>query len=213
MSDEPVPIAAPRDDLCLDFANTLSWRGTAAPSEALAGPDDLLGWLARSAALPPRLIRQARERMRDQPDAAERMLAAALVLREAIYRVFAAAAAGALASDDDLARINEALAAAPPRSRLLRSARIYAWGAEPDGISLPCLLAPVLWSAGDLLTRIDRYRVRQCANDQCLWLFIDQSKGGTRRWCDMSSCGNRAKARRHYIRSKPGAGVRLPAAR
>ena len=45
-------------------------------------------------------------------------------------------------------------------------------------------------------------RIRRCANDQCLWLFIDTSKGGTRRWCDMSACGNRAKARRHYSKIK-----------
>jgi predicted RNA-binding Zn ribbon-like protein len=50
-----------------------------------------------------------------------------------------------------------------------------------------------------------RRRVRLCANAQCLWLFLDQSKGGTRRWCDMAACGNRAKARRHYQRMRrPG---------
>ena len=65
----------------------------------------------------------------------------------------------------------------------------------------------MLWSAADLLTRLDRLRVRRCANDECLWLFIDHSKGGTRRWCDMTSCGNRAKARRHYLRRKPSGGA------
>src|SRR5207302_9784404 len=55
-----------------------------------------------------------------------------------------------------------------------------------DLMSAAGLLAPVLWSASDLLTRADRRRVRRCANDACLWLFIDESKAGTRRWCDMS---------------------------
>jgi predicted RNA-binding Zn ribbon-like protein len=59
----------------------------------------------------------------------------------------------------------------------------------------------MMWSAADLLTRADR-RVRRCANEACLWLFIDESKAGTRRWCDMSSCGNRAKSRRHYLKTK-----------
>ena len=71
-------------------------------------------------------------------------------------------------------------------------------------MTAPGLLAPVLWSAADLATRADRRRVRRCANDACLWLFIDESKAGTRRWCDMSSCGNRAKSRRHYLRTKQG---------
>jgi predicted RNA-binding Zn ribbon-like protein len=64
------------------------------------------------------------------------------------------------------------------------------------------LLAPVLWSAGDLLTGGRLSRVRQCANPACLWLFVDDSKAGTRRWCSMASCGNRAKANRHYARLK-----------
>jgi len=62
----------------------------------------------------------------------------------------------------------------------------------------------VLWSAADLLTHADRRRVRRCANDACLWLFVDESKAETRRWCDMSSCGNRAKSRRHYLKTKTG---------
>jgi predicted RNA-binding Zn ribbon-like protein len=48
--------------------------------------------------------------------------------------------------------------------------------------------------------RLDR--VRRCANPECGWLFLDDSRAGKRRWCSMSSCGNRAKARRHYHKSK-----------
>jgi len=66
------------------------------------------------------------------------------------------------------------------------------------------LLAPVLWSAGDLIAGQRLQRLRMCANEKCRWLFIDDSKSGTRRWCAMSSCGNRAKAHRHYLR-KTGA--------
>jgi predicted RNA-binding Zn ribbon-like protein len=78
----------------------------------------------------------------------------------------------------------------------------YVWRIERVGLSGPALLAPVLWSAADLLVQAPHRRIRQCANPQCLWLFIDASKNGTRRWCDMAACGNRAKAQRHYLRSK-----------
>jgi predicted RNA-binding Zn ribbon-like protein len=60
----------------------------------------------------------------------------------------------------------------------------------------------VLWSAGDLLAGARRARLRQCANPQCRWLFLDDSKAGTRRWCSMASCGNRAKAHRHYAKTR-----------
>jgi predicted RNA-binding Zn ribbon-like protein len=46
----------------------------------------------------------------------------------------------------------------------------------------------------------DRFRI--CANDGCRWVFHDESRAGRRRWCDMSSCGNRAKAARHRARKK-----------
>lgn len=48
----------------------------------------------------------------------------------------------------------------------------------------------------------DRTRIRRCANPACVLLFLDVSKSGRRRWCDMSSCGNRAKVARHYERTR-----------
>jgi predicted RNA-binding Zn ribbon-like protein len=43
-------------------------------------------------------------------------------------------------------------------------------------------------------------RLRACANDECQLFLLDRSRGGTGRWCSMSGCGNRMKARRHYSR-------------
>ncbi len=45
-------------------------------------------------------------------------------------------------------------------------------------------------------------RLRACASETCRWVFYDDSRTGRRRWCDMSSCGNRAKAARHRARAK-----------
>ncbi|MCY0939858.1 MULTISPECIES: CGNR zinc finger domain-containing protein [Streptomyces] len=47
-------------------------------------------------------------------------------------------------------------------------------------------------------------RIRSCANPECVLHFYDVSKNGTRRWCSMAGCGNRAKANRHYARHNPG---------
>ena len=52
------------------------------------------------------------------------------------------------------------------------------------------------------LTAGDPERIRICANDTCRWVFFDTSRTGRRRWCDMATCGNRAKAARHRARSK-----------
>ncbi len=53
--------------------------------------------------------------------------------------------------------------------------------------------------------RHERARVRRCANPACVLLFLDVSKSGRRRWCDMSTCGNRAKAAAHHARASNGA--------
>lgn len=50
-------------------------------------------------------------------------------------------------------------------------------------------------------------RIRICDNDTCRWVFYDTSRTGLRRWCDMATCGNRAKAARHRARAKDSAGV------
>jgi predicted RNA-binding Zn ribbon-like protein len=199
-----VLIPAAREDLCLAFANTLSWRGSPAPSESLGGFADLIGWLSGAARLPTATVEVARHWSQAHRQQAAALFGEAIGLREAVYRLFSALAAGDPAPAADLALLNRALAAAPSRHAVASGSAGYAWETAGIEMSAPGLLAPILWSAGDLLTVAARRRVRRCANDACLWLFIDESKAGTRRWCDMSSCGNRAKSRRHYLRTKQG---------
>jgi predicted RNA-binding Zn ribbon-like protein len=66
-----------------------------------------------------------------------------------------------------------------------------------------------LWTlaraAGDLLTGPELARVRRCGSATCASMFLDTSRNGSRRWCDMETCGNRAKARRHYSRARGAA--------
>jgi predicted RNA-binding Zn ribbon-like protein len=197
-------IPAPQDDLCLAFANTLSWRGNPAPSESLGGIDDLLGWLAGTAKLPAESFEAAGNRLRRHPNDATALFTDAIAVREAIYRMFSALAASEPVGERELALLNRALAEAPDRETLARARGGYAWAVTRIDITAAGLLAPVLWSAADLLTHAEHRRVRRCANDACLWLFVDESKAGTRRWCDMASCGNRAKSRRHYLKTKAG---------
>jgi predicted RNA-binding Zn ribbon-like protein len=191
-------ISRPDDDLCLAYANTRYWRGTATPTEDLSCLDDLLRWAASAERLPPPMIDRFSAHWRQSPDEAAIGFRDAIALREAIFRCFAATAAGRAPSDADMGALNAALAAAPPRQRL----RLGAWEVGVPAPSAVALLAPTLWSAADLLVGPQLQRVRQCSNPECCWLFLDNSKGGNRRWCSMSACGNRAKAHRHYLRQK-----------
>ncbi len=195
---------APRRDLCLEFANTLAWRGSA-PSESLHGLPDLVQWCASSGGLLAGAIEGGGAWAERHPAEASSIFRGAIALREATYRIFHAVAGGNAPADGDLSELNRALKETPARSALQRIDGGFGWRIE--GIrraTVAALLAPVLWSAGDLLTGPQLVRVRECANDKCLWLFLDESKNGTRRWCSMSACGNRAKAHRHYARLKSG---------
>jgi len=196
----PALIPARRADLCLEFANTRFWRGAATPTETLRELGDVLDWCARQGALDPPAARALK---RGWPDGGRgAAFAGALALREAIYRVFAAIARGKAPGDADLDVLARALDQAPRRAKLKRTEAGFVWRVERLDFTVADTLAAVLWSAGDLLAGPKLGRVRLCANPQCRWLFLDESKSGTRRWCSMSACGNRAKAHRHYVKSR-----------
>jgi predicted RNA-binding Zn ribbon-like protein len=64
--------------------------------------------------------------------------------------------------------------------------------------------ATIAGSLAHYLADHDPDRLRVCADDTCRWLFVDESPAGRRRWCDMRTCGNRAKVARHRARARTG---------
>lgn len=64
------------------------------------------------------------------------------------------------------------------------------------------LLIPIIESAADALVSGELARVRRCADSRCSRVFFDGSRNGKRRWCEMATCGNRAKAARHRRKVK-----------
>jgi predicted RNA-binding Zn ribbon-like protein len=194
------------DDLCLGFANTRYYRGSDAPTESLNEFGDIVAWCRLAAILPAVRDKALRRWVRERAQDATEAFHSAINLREAIYEIFRAIGAKETAPAGALATLNRALSATPARSSVERTPSGFAWRvAHADVASVPALLAPVIWSACGLLVSPRLQRVRHCANEQCLWLFVDDSKSGTRRWCAMSACGNRAKAHRHYLKTRQGA--------
>jgi predicted RNA-binding Zn ribbon-like protein len=196
----PLGFAASDPELCLAFANTAGWHAAEHPVEWLVSYDRLVELGQDAGALDASAARGLLDASRNGPADAERTLAQAIVLREAIYRIFAADDDPAAA---DIETLNAALADALPHLALvpLGGGFAAAWTGSGDELERP--LWPIAVSAAELLLSDGlRERVRQCANHPCGWLFVDGSRGRTRRWCDMQSCGNRVKARRHYARHR-----------
>jgi predicted RNA-binding Zn ribbon-like protein len=205
-TSSPALISTSQAGLCLDFANSRYWRGTGGPTETLAGLDDVFEWMKQAKGLDAATVDDLKARWpRGEGDAAT--FATIIALREALYHTFTAIARHEVPNADDLALLNRVLGDAPKRAELVNKDGAYLWRVDRLEPKVADLLAPVLWTAGDMIAEPRRDRVRLCANDKCVWLFLDDSKSGTRRWCDMKACGNRAKAHRHYEKKKKAKGA------
>jgi predicted RNA-binding Zn ribbon-like protein len=190
--------------LCLDFANTLGDRPLG-HAEHLPDFAALVAFGRQAGLLEPGAARALLRGAAARPRQAQRAFRRALELRECLYRVFAAVARGGKPEPADLAALNRELARALPRGELRPQGAGFAW-AWPGGAGDPeSVLWPVARSAADLLVSRDRPPLRECASGSCSWLFLDESRGARRRWCDMKVCGNRQKARRHYRRVREAA--------
>jgi predicted RNA-binding Zn ribbon-like protein len=188
--------------LCLDFANTVDERATEHPRELLRNEADLTGFLAQSGML----SRDVAASRRRGSNRRRHLLSRARGLREALFEVFSALARGGRPQETALGEIEAWLPRAYARPGLEPQGEGYrlAWAAAEDPIE-NALLA-VVRSAVDLLGAPERSRVRLCAAERCAWLFLDESRNRSRQWCDMSVCGNREKARRHYRRARAARG-------
>jgi predicted RNA-binding Zn ribbon-like protein len=205
--------------LCLDLVRTLRHRDTAEAVEELAEPSDLADWtrqfwpespdagpsldtgpaLASGSGPDPEAGSAAdfagpRVGGTDapavpSPDRA--LVASARELREAIaHLVDAARQGGGTAVDPDRVRsVNLAAAFATPVPRLEASGRLR-WHADDP---VRALLSLAAQDALELVVSPAATRVRMCAGPHCGALFLDNSRPGTRRWCSMGTCGNRAK--------------------
>ncbi len=194
--------------LCLDFANTLSGKRLREPVERLKTWNDLVSWGRQVGALAEDLARRLDLEGQRRPGEAAAALRRALELREALFRIFRATAEGNGPAAEDLELLNAVVARARSHERLVRAAGRYRFACPEGAVGLDAVIWPVARSAAELLTSDDLARVRICGAmpvDGCGWLFLDETRSGTRRWCSMKDCGNRAKARRHYRRSKAAA--------
>lgn len=189
------------NQLCLTFANTMLWHASDDPRETLHTYVDLIEWTYGEGIITEsekdNLLHIAEER----PAEANRILQQAVMLREVIYRIFAALATGDSPAESDLAVFNAALSRAMIGAHLIQSEAGFVWDWEVEEDALDIMLGPIIRSAGALLTSELSERVGQCVDDRgCGWLFLDTSKNRSRRWCSMNDCGNRAKQHRHYQR-------------
>ena len=131
-------------------------------------------------------------------------------VRAALREVSDAVVHGRPADPAALAEVNRALQARE-RVELVQSDDGLSVGHSHVGDPVDDALARLATPLVDEIRAGNADRVRICDNDTCRWMFYDESRAGRRRWCDMSSCGNKAKAARHRARVKAAAATQPPA--
>ena len=188
-------------DLSLDFANTSNWHASSHPVEGLTNILDLIAWGRQAGVLSPQSAEQLHRHAVDQPHEMARYYHLAIQVREAIYHIFSHRYAGDPIPEADLALFNDLVREAMAHRQLVPSGDTFRWTWTPDVQGINLILWSVVLAAAELLASPMLSRVRECEDDRgCGYLFIDMSKNHSRRWCSMESCGNRAKAKRHYSR-------------
>jgi len=189
--------------LALDFVNTVSGLRPTLPLEKLLGYEDLVYWAAQVGLLAAPQAAKLHNMRKLEPGRAERAFKWAVTVREALHDVFLASIEHRPPPLEALGALNAWIASALSKRRIRpagggRFEAVF----EDDGDPL-AFLRPVAADAARLLE--SGAPVRLCAEAEqgrCGWLFLDDTKNHSRRFCTMKECGNRAKQRRHRERAK-----------
>jgi predicted RNA-binding Zn ribbon-like protein len=188
-------------DPALDLINTVDWTPRGPENERLEGFEQLTRWAEGAGVIDAASGRRLRRLGEARPRAATAALAYAIEARGTLRELFGAIARGEPA-EPGLARFNrlqrEAIAGlevAPVEG----SGTGYRWRWRGEETDPRALVWRVLWSAASLLRSNEIGNVRVCDGDDCGWMYVDRSRNGLRRWCQMRTCGTREKTRRRRV--------------
>jgi predicted RNA-binding Zn ribbon-like protein len=187
----------------LDLVNTVDWTTHGPESERLTDYGRLTRWAEGAGVLPARSGTALRARARARPREGEAALRMVLEARAVLERLFHAIAEGQ-PFDGALKEFNRLLGQALEHMQVIPGPRR---GEQPLQLGwtfpeskLESLIWPVIWSTASLVASDEASQIRVCGGADCGWMYVDRSRNGLRRWCQMSTCGTREKSRRRYQR-------------
>ena len=197
---ERSPLVFVGERLWLDFVNT---DGGSHDPDTVADFDALVSWLETAVAFDAERAQMMRRRAIQQPSGATAALMDGRRVRAALRQLAEHGGVSPQVRLETLAEINRVLGRSAGTRRLeMRLDGSFARTFVPVGDAFAGLMIPIVESAADALILGELARVRRCADPRCARVFYDNTKNAARRWCDMATCGNRAKAARHRARHK-----------
>jgi predicted RNA-binding Zn ribbon-like protein len=189
-------------DPALDLINTVDWTARGLEEERLPTYDRVTRWAEGAGILSAVAGRGLRQVAAARPAKAAAALADVHRARAILHDLFGAVARGE-SDGPALSRFNRLLAEALESLELgpddVGAGRRYAWRWRGMGSDPRAVLWPVVWSAAELLRSDEAASVRICDGDDCGWMYVDRSRNGLRRWCQMRTCGTREKTRRRRV--------------
>jgi predicted RNA-binding Zn ribbon-like protein len=180
--------------LALDFTNTESGRGGDEHHDHLHTAGDLVAWAIHAKIIGQKDATLARRMIKNQTKLAHHLIARGRFLRETIYQISSNIVAGKPPAKKLLHSLTATHAEMLATAALTPHGDHYEWAWHSKAELAAAILGPVTLSALELLLDADFSRIKQCRGNHCGWLFYDSTKNKSRQWCDMSVCGNRAKA-------------------
>lgn len=189
----------------LDFLNT-EGATRASPPDRIQDYSDLARWAAYAGLIGEGDAARLLELAAANQTEARRVHRRAIEFREALFRIVDALGRGASANLEDRAILDREVAEALTHQRLVPHDGHFHWEMAADTERMDRILWLLAADAAELLVSEQLDRVKQCRGEQCGWVFVDESRNRSRRWCQMSDCGNVAKQRRYQQRHRRSAG-------
>src|SRR4029453_384018 len=186
-------------DAALDFINTVTGRDQL-PRDWLDSYARLLEWAALLHLLPKKILRALAKMAQSEPTAAAMALARAKKLRETLFALVTGIIAGIAPPKTTLALLRQHWIASINAHELRFDHGHVVVELRSDAADFDLIAAMIAHRMVEHVLPLPMDRLRICQGPNCSWLFIDRSKAGRRRWCDMADCGNAAKSRRFYAR-------------
>ncbi len=166
--------------------------------------EEVLLWGRQTGVLSEAEAKALRHEAAARPARADEALRRAVDFRDSLHRLLLALVEARPVPAEEVARLEAEVQRAQAARRLRWTPAGGVWS-SPDVALLDTVVPRLALAAAELLTTEGWKRVRLCeatADDGCGWLFLDQTRNHSRRWCDMATCGNKHKARRLYARRR-----------
>jgi predicted RNA-binding Zn ribbon-like protein len=204
-----------------DLVNTVTWEVAGPVRDRLSDYPRILEWASAAGVIDGATAATLGAAAASRPAEADVAYRAARWTRDVLHRLLTAVGDGTLTTpkgERALAELNALLSTAlrplrlvapghspggrAPLVRLGGAPTALAWQWEGGGGRLDAVLWPVIWQAAELLTSEDAAQLRVCGGVECGWVYVDRSRNGLRRWCEMQTCGTAEKSRRRTERHR-----------